>query len=666
MSEEFWKRYYAALQKLRGNNVSGGGGATIEVINSLTSSSTTDALSAAMGKELKRQIDEVSPSGGGTTTYSLKATKNNGQTASKSFNGSAEVWLKYSDLLSSAQIAAVDSGITSQLVSEFENALEVMLTELTLTGAVTGQNTGTSLATTLANSVVGWSNLTSALQSIIEHIVCDFNIDDGFTYEDVAQFASVYKVLVLSDLNGNKYVYSGKDGRERLLFTRTDGEKVYLLTLDTQDTWDSYETTIGGGGTGGTTDYSQLDNKPSINNVILTGNRTFAQLGLATVASSGSYNDLTNKPTIPTQVTSSTVSSWGFTKNTGTVTGVKMNGSTYAPVGGSVNLGTVITEHQPLTAYRMASAQDAIDATKASKATNPVAGHIATLDHQGNPVDSGIIPNDLRDVIYGRAYIRTLYEYQIIARQLGGSMAHFIIQKISDGCPKTTDTIYLNTPQELQNPIPVIKEAMLSASVPLLEQSDIVSESANSLIFTQLDDATFEAIDVPTSIFQVLINKSSRESTIINQFRDTDDNIITPQEGKLYVDVSTNRVYRYNAITATFIPVGGGSIDCSYLFDKDKYPSSGYCVVDMPEYTLEEFVGQLANGAKPYVLHSYGGYAFKQDVIFSHGPEMPSPHADVLQLIRVYYDDNADYSVRMFVFLKKIDGVWKALLEPEP
>lgn len=35
-----------------------------------------------------------------------------------------------------------------------------------------------------------------------------------------------------------------------------------------------------------------------------------------------------NKPTIPAAVTESTVSGWGFTKNTGTVTGVKMNGTT--------------------------------------------------------------------------------------------------------------------------------------------------------------------------------------------------------------------------------------------------------------------------------------------------------------------------------------------------
>ena len=39
---------------------------------------------------------------------------------------------------------------------------------------------------------------------------------------------------------------------------------------------------------------------------------------LATVATSGSYNDLADKPTIPNAVTEITVEGWGFTKNTGT------------------------------------------------------------------------------------------------------------------------------------------------------------------------------------------------------------------------------------------------------------------------------------------------------------------------------------------------------------
>lgn len=47
--------------------------------------------------------------------------------------------------------------------------------------------------------------------------------------------------------------------------------------------------------------------------------------------------------TIPSAVTESTVSGWGFTKNAGTVTGVKINNSTKNPTNGVVDLGTVLT-----------------------------------------------------------------------------------------------------------------------------------------------------------------------------------------------------------------------------------------------------------------------------------------------------------------------------------
>lgn len=66
-------------------------------------------------------------------------------------------------------------------------------------------------------------------------------------------------------------------------------------------------------GGGGTSDYDDLDNKPSINSVTLTGNLTTTDLGLfsgdyddltnkpslATVATTGDYDDLIDKPTIP-------------------------------------------------------------------------------------------------------------------------------------------------------------------------------------------------------------------------------------------------------------------------------------------------------------------------------------------------------------------------------
>ena len=73
-------------------------------------------------------------------------------------------------------------------------------------------------------------------------------------------------------------------------------------------------------------------------------------INLHKVAKTGSYNDLLNTPN---PVTESTVSNWGFTKNTGTVTSVavKMNGATKGTVtsSGTIDLGTVITAHQDIS-----------------------------------------------------------------------------------------------------------------------------------------------------------------------------------------------------------------------------------------------------------------------------------------------------------------------------
>lgn len=117
---------------------------------------------------------------------------------------------------------------------------------------------------------------------------------------------------------------------------------------------------------------------------------------LSSVATTGSYNDLKNKPTIPSAVTETTVSNWGFTKTSGTyskpsggipktdlvtdvqttltnadtayswgnhasagylktetykgtVTSIKINGSKKSPSSGVVDLGTVITSHQDIS-----------------------------------------------------------------------------------------------------------------------------------------------------------------------------------------------------------------------------------------------------------------------------------------------------------------------------
>ena len=60
-------------------------------------------------------------------------------------------------------------------------------------------------------------------------------------------------------------------------------------------------------------------------------------------------SSLALKTDIPPKVTESTVSGWGFTKNEGTVTKVKINGTEKSPSSGIIDLGTVVTAHQDVS-----------------------------------------------------------------------------------------------------------------------------------------------------------------------------------------------------------------------------------------------------------------------------------------------------------------------------
>jgi hypothetical protein len=91
---------------------------------------------------------------------------------------------------------------------------------------------------------------------------------------------------------------------------------------------------------------------------------------LATVATSGSYNDLSNKPTIPSEVTESTVSGWGFTKNTGTVTSV----NNVSPVNGNVTLSI-----------------PTVDSALSTTSTNPVQNKVVTNSLNDKANDSDVI-----------------------------------------------------------------------------------------------------------------------------------------------------------------------------------------------------------------------------------------------------------------------------------
>ncbi len=98
------------------------------------------------------------------------------------------------------------------------------------------------------------------------------------------------------------------------------------------------------------TSYNDLTNKPKINNIVIAGNQSLDKLGiqpagdyveksgLSAVASSGSYNDLSDKPSIPSQYTLPTAS-------TTTLGGVKVDGSSITisdgVISASVSEGTM-------------------------------------------------------------------------------------------------------------------------------------------------------------------------------------------------------------------------------------------------------------------------------------------------------------------------------------
>lgn len=90
---------------------------------------------------------------------------------------------------------------------------------------------------------------------------------------------------------------------------------------------------------------------------------------LAIVATSGSYNDLTNKPTIPTE---STVEGWGFIKQTsGGVNSVKVGSTTYNSSNGIVSLPAYPTTlpASDVSAWAKASTKPTYTASEVGAAT---------------------------------------------------------------------------------------------------------------------------------------------------------------------------------------------------------------------------------------------------------------------------------------------------------
>jgi hypothetical protein len=128
---------------------------------------------------------------------------------------------------------------------------------------------------------------------------------------------SWYYGTAVSGKSVNPTVFSGSgitDANANDGYMNTSEGAVYYCVTGgdpTTATW-SYLFTISGGG-GGTNNYPDLSNKPQINSVTLNGNLTANDLGFSSVAMSGDYTDLLNKPL---KKTTSVSASQGATSTT--------------------------------------------------------------------------------------------------------------------------------------------------------------------------------------------------------------------------------------------------------------------------------------------------------------------------------------------------------------
>lgn len=234
------------------------------------------------------------------------------------------------------------------------------------------------------DSLVG-GDASSAIESFNEIVAFLDGVEDTETLEgiiagintEVAAKANKSEAITGITRNGTTFTATRADG-STFTFTQQDysskaaasgGTDVSLVTTGEKYTWNAKQNAI--------SDLSTIRSGAS------KGATAVQPSSLADVATSGSYNDLSDKPSIPSETT---VSGWGFTKNTGTyskpstgipktdlasavqtslgkadtalqsytekytgtITGIKMNGSSKG-TSGVVDLGTVITAHQDIS-----------------------------------------------------------------------------------------------------------------------------------------------------------------------------------------------------------------------------------------------------------------------------------------------------------------------------
>ena len=269
---------------------------------------------------------------------------------------------------------------------------------------------------------------------------------------------------------------------------------------------------------------------------------------LATVATSGSYADLSNKPTIPTKVSDLTNDS-GFTTNTGTLTGVTFNG-TAATVSSGV---AAITATIPTVG---AIAENSTDAAQSGAVYTALAGKQATLVKgtnldatPTNGSDNPVTSDGVYDALAGKQ--DTISNLATITTNAGKGLANVssqgdgtVVITLANGDTYTINLNHTHSAYAAKKTVESNTNATVTLSADVIYDLGTVSGNKTINLPTTVDQAAdYE--------FRLAYTSGTISGTAISGTAVANDATLTFTAGKIYQVIVSGGILYYSKTTVS-------------------------------------------------------------------------------------------------------------------
>ena len=358
---------------------------------------------------------------------------------------------------------------------------------------------------------------------------------------------------------------------------------------------DNGELTATGGGSGGTTNYNDLSNKPQINGNTLSGNKTSAQLGLA------SASDI---PTVP-------------------ITAIQKNGTGITPVNGTVNI-TVPTTAADVSALPDTTKYAAALSLTINSSTFVMTGQLK--DQDGNNLGTvQTIDLPLESVVVGGSY--NSQTKKVVLTLQNGNTIEFSVADLVSGL-----------------------QTELSASNKL-NPAYINYDSAHRAV-SDTEKSTWNSKQNALTTAQLAAVNSGIDSTKVEQIEKNKNNISTANaelielvdsgaKNKIFVD----KLNTTNANGVTYTINSDGTITVN---GTPSGSSPSYAVVAMPDGSTYKNFAEFCNGddilsgcptggsINTYRMYITGTGYTRED--FGNGVELTDTSVSPLYLIIYIYN----------------------------